>query len=64
LLSKATTQQPEREGGLVLGVVRLVGLLLTAPPLPVYPNLWAEEIPDVRARRKAEDETSASLKSK
>src|SRR2546423_525072 len=22
---------------------------MTAPPLPVYPNLWAEEIPDVRA---------------
>jgi hypothetical protein len=44
--------------------VRLLGHAMMAPPLPVYPNLWAEEIPDVRARRKAEDETSASLKSK
>jgi len=37
---------------------------MTAPALTVYPNLWAEEIPDVRAHRWAEDETFAPLKSK
>jgi len=40
-----------------------MGHPMTAPPMPVYPNLWAEEIPDVRAPRWAEDETFASLRS-
>jgi hypothetical protein len=37
---------------------------MTAPPLPVSPNLWAEEIPDGQGHQKAEDETSAFLKSR
>ena len=45
-------------------MVRQLLLPMTAPLLPVSPDLWAREIPDGRAHRWAEDETSASLKSR
>jgi len=55
--------QPERNDR-VRYRARYLLLPMAAPPLPAYPNLWAEEILNVRAHRKVKDEISAFLKSR